>query len=288
MKDGALIQHFYDEPTGTLSYVVSDPEGEAAAIVDPVLGYSTVSGRTDPAPADELIDYIRERDLSLEWILETHAHADHLSGAQYLKSKLGGKVAIGRGIREVQAHFGPVFNPGGEFAADGSEFDHLLADGDVIDVGKLKCEVIATPGHTSDSVSYRIGDAVFVGDSLFTPDYGTARCDFPGGNAEVLYESIERLLSLPGETRLYLCHDYRPGGRDLQWVSTVAEQRNDNIHLSGDTDKAAFAKMRNERDATLGLPGLIIPSLQVNIRAGHLPASEGNGIAYIKIPVDTF
>jgi glyoxylase-like metal-dependent hydrolase (beta-lactamase superfamily II) len=286
MADEARIQHFYDEPTGTLSYVVSDPATGQAAIIDPVLGYSMVSGRTDPAPADALVDYIGERNLSLNWILETHAHADHLTGAQYIKSKIGGKVAIGKGIRQVQAHFGPVFNLGDDFAADGSEFDHLLADGDVIDIGELQFEVIATPGHTNDSVSYRIGSAVFVGDSLFTPDYGTARCDFPGGDAEVLYDSIERLLALPGDTRLYLCHDYRPGGRELQWFSTVDEQRADNIHLSGDADKAAFVKMRNERDATLDLPRLIIPSIQVNIRAGHLPASEANGVAYIKTPVD--
>ena len=288
MADNARIQHFYDEPTGTLSYVVTDPATRQAAIIDPVLGYSMVSGRTDPAPADDLVDYIRERNLALDWILETHAHADHLSGAQYVKSNLGGKVAIGKGIRRVQAHFGPVFNLGEAFAADGSEFDHLLADGDVIDIGELRCEVIATPGHTNDSVSYRIGSAVFVGDSLFTPDFGTARCDFRGGDAEALYDSIERLLSLPGETRLYLCHDYRPGGRSLQWFSTVDEQLAENIHLSGDTDKAAFVKMRNERDATLDLPKLIIPSIQVNIRAGHLPASVDNGVIYIKTPVDAF
>ena len=287
MANDGRIQHFYDEPTGTLSYVVSDPATGRAAVIDPVLGYSMVSGRTDPAPADALVDYIRERNLLLDWILDTHAHADHLTGAQYIKSRIGGKVAIGEGIRKVQAHFGPVFNLGDEFSADGSEFDDLLSDGDIIEIGELRCEVIATPGHTNDSVSYKIGSAVFVGDSLFTPDYGTARCDFPGGDAAVLYDSIERLLSLPGDTRLYLCHDYRPGGRELQWVSTVDEQRKNNIHLSGDADKTAFAKMRNERDATLGLPKLIIPSIQVNIRAGHLPESEDNGIVYIKTPVDT-
>lgn len=281
------IQHFYDEPTGTLSYVVSDPATGKAAIIDPVLGYAISSGRTDTAPADVLIAFIREQELHLEWILETHAHADHLSGAQYIKSELGGTIAIGEGIRQVQAHFGPVFNMVSSIQQDGSDFDRLFSAGNVFSIGDLTCEVIATPGHTNDSVSYRIGSAVFVGDSLFMPDFGTARCDFPGGNAGLLYDSIRKLLELPGDTRLYMCHDYRPGGRELRWVSTVDEQRRDNIHVGDSVNKEGFVKMRTERDATLDLPALIVPSIQVNIRAGHLPEAQDNGIIYLKTPVDT-
>lgn len=283
----AQIQHFYDKPTGTLSYVVSDPATARAAIVDPVLGYSMVSGRTDTAPSDVLIDYISEQALELEWILETHAHADHLTGAQYIKSKLGGTVAIGEGIRKVQAHFGPAFNLDASFVPDGNDFDRLFADGDVFSIGALRCTVIATPGHTNDSVSYKIDSAVFVGDSLFMPDYGTARCDFPGGDAELLYESIRKLLALPGDTQLYMCHDYMPGDRELRWVSSVNDQREGNIHAADNVSKSEFTKMREARDATLDLPALIVPSIQVNIRAGHLPDSEDNDIAYMKTPIDT-
>jgi len=283
----ANIQHFYDEPTGTLSYVVSDPQTGKAAIIDSVLGYSTVSGRTDTAPADVVIGYIEKEGLTLEWVLETHAHADHLTGAQYIKSKLGGTVAIGEGIRQVQAHFGPVFNLGSSFNPDGSQFDRLLSDGESFDIGEIECQVIATPGHTSDSVSYKIGSAVFVGDSMFMPDFGSARCDFPGGDAELLYDSIRKVLSLPGDTRLFMCHDYMPGGRELRWVCTVDEQLADNIHAAKDVTKSEFATMRTDRDATLGLPALIVPAIQVNIRAGHLPDAEYNKIAYIKTPIDT-
>jgi len=283
----ANIQHFYDEPTGTLSYVVSDLQAGKAAIVDAVLGYSTVSGRTDTAPADSLIEYIEKEQLALEWILETHAHADHLTGAQYIKSKLGGTVAIGEGIRQVQAHFAPVFNLGSSFNADGSQFDQLFSDGESFDIGELECQVIATPGHTNDSVSYKIGSAVFVGDSMFMPDFGTARCDFPGGDAELLYDSIRKVLSLPGDTRLFMCHDYMPGGRELRWVCTVDEQLADNIHAAKGMTKSEFATMRTDRDATLGLPALIVPAIQVNIRAGHLPNAEDNKISYIKTPIDT-
>ena len=283
----ANIQHFYDEPTGTLSYVVSDPGSDKAAIIDPVLGYDISSGRTDSAPSDLLIDYIREKNLELEWILETHAHADHLSGAQHIQSELGGTIAIGEGIRKVQAHFGPVFNMVDSIRQDGSDFDRLFSAGEVFSIGGLSCEVIATPGHTNDSVSYRIGSAVFVGDSLFMPDFGTARCDFPGGDAELLYDSIRKLLSLPGDTRLYMCHDYKPGGRELRWVCSVDEQRRENIHVADNVEKTDFVTMRTARDASLSLPGLIVPSIQVNIRAGHLPVEEDNGIAYIKTPLDT-
>ena len=284
----ANIQHFHDEPTGTLSYVVSDPATGRAAVVDPVLGYDMASGRTSTAPSDEIIEFVRDRQLGLDWILETHAHADHLSGAQHIKSRLGGRVAIGQGIRQVQAHFGPIFQPDGSHSEDGSDFDQLFTDGDTFAIGDLTCAVIATPGHTSDSVSYRIGSAVFVGDSLFMPDFGTARCDFPGGDAALLYDSIRKLLALPGDTRLYMCHDYRPGGRELRWTCSVQDQRRDSIHVAEGVSKQDFVAMRTERDATLGLPALIVPSIQVNIRAGHLPERDANGIAYIKIPIDRF
>ncbi|MDH3350648.1 MAG: MBL fold metallo-hydrolase [Gammaproteobacteria bacterium] len=283
----ARIQHFYDEPSGTLSYVVADENSGHAAVIDPVVGFSMVSGRIDTGPSDVVIEYVHKEKLGLEWILETHAHADHLSGAQYIKSNLGGSVAIGEGIRDVQAHFGPVFNLGSPFAADGHQFDRLFADGDRIRIGELECQVIATPGHTNDSVSYKIGSAVFVGDSMFMPDFGTARCDFPGGDAGLLYDSIQRILSLPGDTRLFMCHDYMPGGRELRWECTVEEQRAANIHVGKNTDKVKFTKMRTERDAQLNLPALIVPAIQVNIRAGHLPDPEDNDITYIKTPVNT-
>ena len=283
----ARIQHFYDEPTGTLSYVVADPDTGHAAIVDPVVGYSMESGRLDTAPSDVIVEYIHKEKLGLEWILETHAHADHLTGAQYIKSKIGGAVAIGEGIRKVQAHFGPIFNLNTDFAPDGHQFDRLFSDGEQFTIGNLECEVIATPGHTNDSISYRIGSAVFVGDSMFMPDFGTARCDFPGGDAGLLYDSIQRILSLPGDTRLFMCHDYMPGGRELRWTCTVDEQRESNIHVRLDVSKSEFTAMRRERDATLNLPALIVPSIQVNIRAGHLPEAEDNGIAYIKTPIET-
>ena len=283
----ARIQHFYDEPTGTLSYVVSDENNGHAAVIDPVVGFSMVSGRIDSGPSDVVIEYVHKEKLGVEWILETHAHADHMTGAQYIKSNLGGTVAIGEGIRSVQAHFGPVFNLGPPFASDGHQFDKLFGDGDVFRIGGLECEVIATPGHPNDSISYRIGSAVFVGDSMFMPDFGTARCDFPGGDAEVLYDSIERILSLPGDTRLYMCHDYKPGGRELRWECTVAEQRAGNIHVKKGVSKEEFVSMRKKRDATLNLPALIVPAIQVNIRAGHLPDAEDNDIVYLKTPVNT-
>jgi glyoxylase-like metal-dependent hydrolase (beta-lactamase superfamily II) len=283
----AGIRSFHDETTGTLSYVVSDPVTRVAAIIDPVLGYAMASGRTDTGPCDALIASVRDEDLTLEWILETHAHADHLSGAQHVRARLGGTVAIGAGIRSVQAHFGKLFNPGSDFKADGGDFDRLFSDGDVFRIGELTCEVLATPGHTDDGISYRIGSAVFVGDTLFMPDFGTARCDFPGGDAARLYDSIRRLLSLPGDTHLYMCHDYRPGGRELRWECTVDEQRADNIHVHDGVGKADFVKMRKARDATLSLPALIVPSIQVNIRAGRLPDAEDNDIRYIKTPIDT-
>lgn len=284
------IQHFYDPATGTLSYVVYDQPGGQAAVIDCVLGYSLVSGRTDTAPSDVILAYLDEKQLTLDWILETHAHADHLSGAQYIRKKRGGttRIAIGRGICNVQAHFAPLYNLPEDFATDGRQFDHLFASSEVFAIGALECEVIATPGHTSDSVSYRIDSNVFVGDSLFMPDYGTARCDFPGGDADLLYDSIQRLLSLPGDTCLYMCHDYQPGGRDLRYVCSVDEQRQSNIHVRAGVSRKAFCAMRTARDATLNLPALIVPSIQVNIRAGQLPDAESNGIVYLKTPVNTF
>lgn len=282
------IQHFYDEPTGTLSYVVVDDGSRSCAIVDCVLGYSINSGRTDTSPADVVLDYVREHQLIVEWILETHAHADHLSAAQYVKAAVGGTVGIGTGIRDVQAHFAPIYNLGKDFPVDGRQFDRLFAAGEVFSIGELECEVIATPGHTDDSVSYKVGGHVFVGDSLFMPHFGTARCDFPGGDAGLLYDSIRTLLELQGDTFLYMCHDYMPGGRELQYRCTVDEQRAGNMHAKDGVSKEEFVAMRTERDASLGLPALIVPAIQVNIRAGHLPNAEDNDISYLKTPIDTF
>lgn len=281
------LQHFYHEPSGTLSYVVSDPQTSAAAIIDPVLGYSSVSGRTDAEAAEVLIEFVRQNDLQVQWILETHAHADHLSAAQLLKSALGGKVAIGEGICQVQAHFGAVFNLQPPFAADGHQFDRLFTDNDSFSLGNIECRVMHTPGHTNDSVTYLVGDHAFVGDSLFMTDSGTARCDFPGGDAGLLYESIQKILALPEETILCMCHDYMPEGRCLRFAVTVREQKDGNIHVGGGTSKGDFVSMRKSRDDTLSLPALIVPSIQVNIRAGRLPQPEDNGVSYLKIPLDS-
>lgn len=283
---GPDIQHFYDQQTGSLSYVVSDPDTKSAVVIDPVLGFSAVSGRIDRSGAQKILDYIRAEGLALEWILETHAHADHLTAAQFLKSSVGGQVGIGQGICAVQEHFAKVFNLKEPFHCDGTQFDRLFSDGDSIGIGNLELQVLDTPGHTNDSVTYVIGDAAFVGDSLFMCDYGTARCDFPGGDAALLYDSIQKLFSLPDETRLFMCHDYPPCGRDLRFVCTVAEQKRINVHVRGDVSKSEFVDMRQKRDATLELPDLMLPAVQVNIRAGHLPEAEENQIAYIKIPLD--
>lgn len=283
----ADLQHFYHQQTGTLTYVVSDPETSAAAVIDPVLGLSVVSGRTDAGPAEEIIAFIEKHGLQLNWILETHAHADHLSAAQIIKSRLGGKVAIGEGICKVQEYFGSVFNLQPPFAADGHQFDHLFGDNESFALGNVECRVMHTPGHTSDSVTYLVGNFAFIGDSLFMVDSGTARCDFPGGDAGLLYDSIQKLLALPDDTILCMCHDYPPEGRSLRYDVTVREQKDDNIHVGGGTGKDAFITVRKTRDATLSLPALILPSIQVNIRAGHLPAAEDNDISYIKIPLDT-
>ncbi|HSN72739.1 MAG TPA: MBL fold metallo-hydrolase [Steroidobacteraceae bacterium] len=280
------VRPFYDEPTGTFSYVVSDPVARKCAIVDPVLDYEARAGRTGTVAADAIAEYVKSAGLEIEWILETHAHADHLSAAQYLKSALGGRLAIGAGIRSVQAHFAKVFNFEPAFSADGSQFDHLFEADEQFTIGRLEARVLATPGHTNDSVTYLIGDAAFVGDTVFMPDSGTARCDFPGGDAVLLHESIQKLYALPAETRIFVCHDYAPGGREPRCETTVAEQRNANIHVRADTPAEEFVAMREARDATLALPDLIVPSVQVNIRAGHLPPAEDNGLRYLKTPID--
>ncbi|MEI2384133.1 MBL fold metallo-hydrolase [Breoghania sp. JC706] len=279
------IQAFFDEPTNTVSYLVADPETRKAAVIDPVLDYDHKSGKASTKSADAILNAASERGLSIVWVLETHAHADHLSGAPYIKLKTGAPVAIGERIREVQKIFRPVFNAE-DVSGDGSEFDHLFKDGEVFEIGALKGEVIATPGHTPACISYRIGDAVFVGDTLFMPDYGTARADFPGGDARQLYRSIHKLLSLPEETRLFMCHDYKaPGRDDYAWETTVGEEKARNVHVGGGKSEDDYVAMREARDATLAAPNLLMPSIQVNMRAGKLPPAEANGVTYLKVPV---
>lgn len=281
------VQHFYHESSGTLSYVVSDRQTASAAIIDPVLGFSVVSGRTDTSHAEVMIDFVTSHGLQVDWILETHAHADHLSAAQFLKGRLGGSVAIGQGITAVQAEFGALFNLQAPFAPDGHQFDRLFADGEAFAIGNLSCQVMHTPGHTNDSVTYVIGSAAFVGDTVFMTDFGTARCDFPGGDAGLLYDSIQKLFALPDDTELYLCHDYPPAGRSLCYATSVREQKEANIHVGGDTNRDDYIELRTIRDAKLSLPALILPSIQVNIQAGHLPDAEDNRVAYLKIPLDS-
>jgi glyoxylase-like metal-dependent hydrolase (beta-lactamase superfamily II) len=280
------VTHFHDSQSGTFSYVVADPGSRSAAIIDPVLGFSLETGRTSTAGADAIARFVEENTLRIEWILETHAHADHLSAAPVLKARVGGRIAIGEGIRNVQAHFGRLFNLGPPFAADGHEFDRLLSDGETIAIGELDLRVLHTPGHTNDSVTYVIGNAAFVGDTVFMTDFGTARCDFPGGDAGLLYDSVQKLYSLPDDTILYLCHDYPPTERELRCAVPVSEQRADNIHINASVTRDEFVRMRNERDATLEPPRLVLPSLQVNVRAGRMPDPEDNGTRYIRIPVD--
>lgn len=279
----ANIRAFFDEPTNTVSYLVSDPQTKQAAIIDPVMDYDHRSGRIGVASADAILRSAAEEGLTISWILETHAHADHLSAAPYLKRRTGARVGIGEHIRDVQHIFRPVFNLD-DVSGDGSEFDHLFRDGERFNIGALEAEVIYTPGHTPACVSYRIGDAVFVGDTLFMPDYGTARTDFPGGDAAMLYRSIQKLLALPAQTRMFLCHDYKAPGRDyFAWETTVGEQRERNVHVGGSVDEATFVALRTKRDATLAAPELLLPSIQVNIRAGRLPQAESNGVRYLKI-----
>ncbi|MBE5316022.1 MAG: MBL fold metallo-hydrolase [Xanthomonadales bacterium] len=283
------IQSFFDKDSCTWTYLVSDPASGAAAVIDPVLDFDPKSGNTATASAQKVLDAARERGLRLEWILETHAHADHLSAGHWLRAQYpGARLAIGEGIRQVQATFREIFNLGEHFPVDGSQFDRLFRDGERFALGALDVEVIATPGHTNDSLSYRIGDAVFVGDTLFMPDGGSARCDFPGGSAATLFGSIQRLFALPDETRLFVCHDYSPGGRAAACETSVGAQRATNIHVGGGRSKAEFVAMREARDATLPMPRLILPSVQINIRAGRLPDPEDNGVRYLKLPLDRF
>ncbi|HTV33824.1 MAG TPA: MBL fold metallo-hydrolase [Methylocella sp.] len=281
------VQGFFDHATNTISYVLRDPESQACAIVDSVLDYDPASGHTSFASADKILAYVKDNQLQTEWILETHAHADHLSAAPYLKDKLGGKLGIGAHITLVQTVFGKIFNAGSDFQRDGSQFDALFNDGGVIRIGGLIGEAIHTPGHTPACMTYVFGDAAFIGDTLFMPDYGTARCDFPGGDARQLFRSVQRLYALPPQTRLFLCHDYLPPGRtNFAWETTVGEQKAHNIHINDQIAEDQFVKMRQERDATLDMPRLIIPSVQVNMRAGELPPAEANGVHYLKIPVN--
>jgi glyoxylase-like metal-dependent hydrolase (beta-lactamase superfamily II) len=281
-----IIHAFFDEPTNTVSYLVADPETKQAAVVDPVLDYDHKSGKANVTSADAILAKAREEGFSVVLVLETHVHADHLSGAPYIKLKTGAKVAIGERIKEVQKIFRPVFNAL-DVSGEGSEFDMLFKDGDSFSIGNLKGEVIATPGHTPACVSYRIGDAVFVGDTIFMPDYGTARADFPGGDARTLYRSIRRLMAMPRETRLFMCHDYLPkdGRKSYAWETTVGEELDRNVHVHEGITEDEFVKMRTTRDATLSAPTLLMPSIQVNMRAGKLPPADANGIHYLRVPI---
>jgi len=282
----ALVKSFFDPATSTFTHVVHDRVGGHAAIVDPVLDFDAASGRTGRDSADAVIAFVREQGLTVEWILETHAHADHLSAAPYLQAQLGGRIAIGEAIKRVQGVFKPIFNMEPEFLTDGSQFDHLFADGEVFAIGTLQAQAWHVPGHTPADLAYVIGDAVFVGDTLFPPDVGTARCDFPGGDAHALYQSVQRLLALPDDTRLFMCHDYPVTDRAPQAMCTVREQREGNIHVHAGVAEPTFVAMRQARDATLAMPRLILPSIQVNVRAGHLPPAEADGRRYLKVPVD--
>jgi glyoxylase-like metal-dependent hydrolase (beta-lactamase superfamily II) len=282
-----VVRTFFDEPTNTASHVVHDPATRRAAIVDSVLDYDAAAGRTSTASADTIIQYLHTTGLSVDWRLETHAHADHLSAALYLEENVGGLLAIGREIIRVQEVFGKIFNIGREFARDGSQFDRLFDDGSRFAIGTIPALALHVPGHTPADMAYVIGEAVFVGDTLFMPDYGTARADFPGGDAGQLYRSIRRLLALPDETRVFLCHDYKAAGRDdYAWQTTIAEERAGNVHVHEGVSEGDFVAMRKRRDASLGMPKLLLPSVQVNIRGGHLPEPEDNGIRYLKIPLD--
>ena len=281
------VKAFFHEPTFTATYVVSDDQTKRAAIIDSVWDFDQPSGRTSLEAADEIIDYVREAGLTVDWILETHAHADHLSAAPYLQEKLGGEMAIGRGIVTVQGVFGKVFNEGTEFERDGSQFDRLLEDGDELMIGEIPLIALHVPGHTPADIAYIVGDAAFIGDTMFMPDYGSARADFPGGNARNLYRSVRRLMRLPDKTRVFLCHDYKaPNRTEFVWETTMLAQRTANVHLHEDVDEDQFVEMRTQRDATLEMPRLILPAIQVNMRGGHLPPPEDDGTSYLKMPVN--
>ena len=286
MSQRTTTQAFFDTGTWTVTYAVWDRATRRAAIVDPVLDYDFKSGHTGTASADRVLAYVEAERLQVDWILETHAHADHLSGARYLQGKVGGKVAIGENIREVQATFKKIYNLERSFLPDGSQFDHLFRDGETFMIGEVEATALLVPGHTPADMAYRVDDAVFVGDTLFMPDVGTARADFPGGDAHTLYRSIRRLLALPPETTMYVCHDYPPKGREAAWQTTVAAQRAGNIHVRDGISEDAFVAMRKARDATLEVPTLILPSIQVNVRAGQMPPAESDGVSYLKIPIN--
>ena len=282
-----IVKAFFDIATNTVSYVVQDPSGNACAIIDSVLDYDSAAGRTDTSSADAIIEYIQSAGLQVAWILESHVHADHLSAAPYIQDKLGGKIGIGDQITVIQDTFGKIFNEGTQFQRDGSQFDALFKEGDSVHVGQLRVDVLHTPGHTPACLTYVIDDAAFVGDTLFMPDFGTARCDFPGGSAEDLYNSIQKILSLPEETRVFVGHDYKAPGRDeFAWETTIGEQKALNVHIGEGRDIAEFVAMRTERDAKLGMPRLILPSLQTNMRAGNLPEPDETGKRFFKVPIN--
>jgi len=282
------VKAFFDAATNTVSYVVWDQAARECAIIDPVLDYDPSSGRTKTASADTIIDFVTKLGLKVRWILETHVHADHLTASPFLKSKLGGRIAIGEHVKDVQAIFKKVFNAEPQFHIDGSQFDHLFSDGEAFAIGSIAARAIYTPGHTPACLTYVIGDAAFVGDTLFMPDYGTARTDFPGGDARALYRSIGKIFALPPETRLFMCHDYgAPGRKEFTWETTVAEERAKNVQIKDGTSERDFVTLREARDATLGMPALILPSVQVNMRAGQFPPAESNGVAYLKIPLNS-
>mgnify|MGYP000206087742 FL=1 len=282
------VKAFFDDATNTVSYVVREPEGRTCAIIDSVLDYDQAAGRTNTQSADDIIAWVKSEDLVVAWILESHVHADHLSAAPYLQEHLGGQIGIGANITMIQDTFGKIFNEGTKFQRDGSQFDALFKDGDSFHIGQMRADVLHTPGHTPACLTYVIGDAAFVGDTLFMPDFGTARCDFPGGSAEDLYASIQKILALPDETRIFVGHDYKAPGRDeFAWETTVGEQKALNVHIGEGRPMDEFVAMREERDAKLGMPRLILPSLQTNMRAGHLPEPEDNGKSYFKVPINT-
>lgn len=284
----AQVTKFFERDSNTFSYVVKDPSSSACAVVDSALDFDYASGTISYECADEIIQFVEQQSLTVVWLIETHVHADHLSAAPYIQAKLGGKLGIGEHIAVVQEAFGKVFNEGSEFERNGSQFDHLFVDGEEYHVGELSCFAIHTPGHTPACMTHVLGDAAFVGDTLFMPDAGTARCDFPGGSAATLYNSVQRILVLPDETRIFMCHDYGPNGRELQNETTVAEEKSTNIYVGEGIVKEDFVRMREARDATLDMPRLILPSLQVNMKAGHMPEPELNGVSYLKVPLNVF
>ncbi|MHA1127455.1 MAG: MBL fold metallo-hydrolase [Alphaproteobacteria bacterium] len=281
------VKAFFDNATNTVSFVIKDPSSASVAIIDSVLDFNFSNGHTDTESADEVIAYVRANNLKVEWILESHVHADHLSAAPYIQEQVGGKIGIGANITIVQDVFGKVFNEGSEFQRDGSQFDKLFVDGDVIEIGNMKVDIMHTPGHTPACMTYVVGDAAFVGDTMFMPDFGTARCDFPGGSAEDLYASIQKILTLPDDTRIFVGHDYKAPGRDeFAWETTVAEQKAVNVHVGASKAEEEFVKMRTDRDAQLAMPKLIVPAIQVNMRAGQMPEAEENGQVYLKVPIN--